>query len=66
MTVKYNNDDYISLLDELLSNNITGGASYDELILYAARKMKIDRILTLNVNDFIRFSPQLAKIIAEP
>ena len=64
--VKYNNDDYISLLDELLSNNITGGASNDGLILYAARKMKIDRILTLNVNDFVRISPQLAKIIAEP
>ncbi|MDP3012369.1 MAG: PIN domain-containing protein [Candidatus Hydromicrobium sp.] len=64
--VKYNTDDYIRLLDELSSNNITGGASYDELILYAARQMKIDRILTLNVNDFIRISPQLAKIISEP
>ena len=65
MIVKYNNDDYISLLDELSSNNITGGASYDGLILYADRQVKIDRILTLNVNDFIRISPQLAKIIAE-
>ena len=64
--VKYNTDDYIRLLDELSSNNITGGASYDELILYAARQMKIDRILTLNVNGFIRISPQLAKIISEP
>ncbi|PIU28212.1 MAG: VapC toxin family PIN domain ribonuclease [Candidatus Hydromicrobium americanum] len=64
--VKYNTDDYIRLLDELSSNNITGGASYDGLILYAARKMKTDRILTLNVNDFIRILPQLAKIISEP
>jgi len=64
--VKYNTDDYIRLLGELSSNNITGGASYDGLILYAARQMKIDRILTLNVNDFARISPQLVKIISEP
>jgi len=54
------------LLDESSSNNIIDGASYDELILYAARQIKIGRILTLNINDFIRISPQLVKIISEP
>lgn len=63
---KYNTTDYIGLLDEFSSGNSIGGASYDGLILYAARKMKIGRILTLNVNDFIRIVPQLTKIISEP
>lgn len=66
VVVKYNTTDYIRLLDEFSSGNIIGGASYNGLILYVARKIKIDRILTLNVNDFIRISPQLTKIISEP
>ncbi|MFA5014702.1 MAG: VapC toxin family PIN domain ribonuclease [Actinomycetota bacterium] len=66
VVVKYNTDDYSKLLDELSSSNIIGGASYNGLILYAARKMNIERILILNVNDFLKISPQLAKIISEP
>ncbi len=64
--IRYSTVDYIRLLNELSSNNVTGGASYDGLILFATRKIKVDRILTLNVSDFIRISPQLAAIIAEP
>jgi predicted nucleic acid-binding protein len=58
--------DYINLLDELSSGNITGGASYDGLILKASKKVTADKILTLNVNDFTRVCPELVKIISEP
>lgn len=64
--IKYSSNDYIKLLDELASGNITGGASYDGLILYAAKQIKVDKILTLNVNDFIRIKPQLVRLISEP
>jgi len=64
--IEYSSDDYIRLLDELAVENIIGVASYDGLILYAARKIKIDKILTLNVNDFIRLTPQLVRLISEP
>jgi predicted nucleic acid-binding protein len=64
--IEYSSDDYIRLLDELAVENIIGGASYDGLILYAARKIKIDKILTLNVNDFIKLTPQLVRLISEP
>lgn len=64
--IKYSSADYIRLLDKLSEGNIIGGASYDGLILYAARKIKIDKILTLNVNDFIRVAPQLVRLISEP
>ena len=58
--------DYINLLDELSRGNIACGASYDGLILNAAKKVTADKILTLNVNDFIRVCPQLIRIISEP
>ena len=64
--VTYGKKDYINLLDELSRGDIAGGASYDGLILNAAKKVTADKILTLNVNDFIRVCPQLVRIISEP
>ena len=64
--ISYKKEDYLNLLKELSSRNIFGGLSYDGLIIYTAKKTKIDKILTLNVNDFIRVAPQLTKIISEP
>jgi len=62
----YDKKDYINLLGDLSRGNISGGASYDGLILNAAKRVNADKILTLNVNDFIRVCPQLVKIISEP
>ena len=64
--VTYGKKDYIKLLEELSQGNIAGGASYDGLILNAAKKVTADKILTLNVNDFIRVCPHLVRIISEP
>ncbi|MHB1377368.1 MAG: PIN domain-containing protein [Candidatus Humimicrobiaceae bacterium] len=64
--ISYSKKDYIDLLDELSRGNIAGGTSYDGLILNAAKKANADKILTLNVNDFIRVCPQLVRIISEP
>lgn len=64
--VKNNTRDYINLLDKLSSNNIIGGASYDGLMLEATNQIKVNKVLTLNVSDFIRISPELAQIISEP
>ena len=64
--VTYGKKDYINLLDDLTRGDIAGGASYDGLILSAAKKVTADKILTLNVNDFIRVCPQLVRIVSEP
>lgn len=64
--ITYSSKDYIDLLASLEKNNISGGASYDGLILWAAEKSKADKIITLNANDFIRVSPELVDKISEP
>lgn len=64
--IDYSSKDYIDLLASLEKDNISGGASYDGLILWAAEESKADRIITLNINDFIRVSPGLVDKIAEP
>lgn len=52
--ITYSSGDYVDLLANLEKNIISGGAGYDGLIMYAAEKSKADKIITLNVNDFIR------------
>jgi len=64
--ITYSSGDYIDLLTALVKNNISGGASYDGLILWAAKKSKADKIITLNKNDFIRVLPGLVDKIFEP
>ena len=64
--ITYSSRDYIDLLASLEKNNISGGDSYNGLILWAAEKSKADKIITLNVNDFIRVSPGLVDKISEP
>ena len=49
-----------------MENQITGGASYDGLIAYAAKKAKVDKLLTLNSEDFLRVNPSAVNIISEP
>jgi predicted nucleic acid-binding protein len=59
-------NDHISLLQRLVENQIIGGASYDGLIAYAAEKAKVDKLLTLNSEDFLIVNPSAASIISEP
>lgn len=64
--ITYRKSDYRSILQSLTENQISGGTSYDGLIVYVADKVKVDKILTLNRNDFIRVKPEASNIIVEP
>ena len=64
--ITYKRNDYLSILNELVENQVSGGSSYDSLIAYSIEKTKVDKILTLNSKDFIRVKPEAANIIAEP
>ncbi len=48
--------------DEILA----GGIVYDAIILKAAQKAKVEKILTLNANDFYRLCPEAKEFIATP
>ncbi len=54
--------DYWTLLTHLSAQSLVGGIVYDGLLYQAAKKAKVDKILTFNQKDFKRFddaSPML-------
>lgn len=59
-------DDYRAVIKHLSDEGITGGVTYDAVILSAAIKGKADRIVTLNGDDFRRIYPQMAEQIVSP
>jgi len=55
-----------SVTKHLSEEAITGGVTYDAVILYAAIKGKADRVVTLNEGDFRRIYPEMAEKIVSP
>ncbi|MBM3700792.1 MAG: type II toxin-antitoxin system VapC family toxin [Actinobacteria bacterium] len=64
--INYTENDYQKLLGDLAANELSGGSSYDGLLLHAAKKCNADKIITLNLNDFIRAAPELIKKMSLP
>jgi predicted nucleic acid-binding protein len=58
--------DYADLLVHLASVGIVGGTTYDALILHAATKVEIDRIVTLNERHFRQAYPALIDKLVAP
>lgn len=58
--------DYTVVLQELADLGLSGGIVYDALIARAARKAHVDRLLTLNPDDFRRVWPTGQSVIASP
>jgi hypothetical protein len=54
------------VIDHLTSLGITGGATYDAVILQAAGKSDPDQVVTLNEKDFLRLRPDLAPKLVTP
>ncbi|HEV2987403.1 MAG TPA: PIN domain-containing protein [Candidatus Angelobacter sp.] len=57
--------EYVSALEKI-SHTIVGAAVYDALIAQCAMKCDADVLLTWNVRDFVRFGPDVSKIIKTP
>ncbi len=49
-------DDYKEVLDRNARLGIIGGATYDALIVHAARKADVEHLVTLNVKHFRRLA----------
>lgn len=58
--------DYSAIIDHLSDSGIVGGVTYDALILYTALKVNVDRVITLNKEDFQRVYPGLTDKIVAP
>ena len=58
--------DYAQVIEHLSTSGITGGATYDALILRAAINANVDQVVTLNEKDFCRVYPALAGKIVSP
>ena len=50
--------DYISVIKNLSDSGLSGGIIYDALIVKAAQKEDVKKILTLNTDDFKRVWPE--------
>ena len=58
--------DYSAVLRDMVDLGLSGGIVYDALIARAAKKARVDRLLTLNPDDFRRVWPDGERIIASP
>jgi predicted nucleic acid-binding protein len=58
--------DYRAVLTRMVDVGLTGGAIYDALILRAAEKSKVEKLLTLNPEDFKRAWPECADRVIAP
>jgi predicted nucleic acid-binding protein len=59
-------DDYISLIESLAQNKITGGAVYDAIIARVAELANVDHVVTLNVAHFQQVWPAGSAQIISP
>jgi predicted nucleic acid-binding protein len=58
--------EYRSVIKQLSEFGLVGGITYDALIAKVAQKSKVERLLTLNIEHFIRVWPDGAEIVSLP
>ena len=58
--------DYWNTIQRMAEMGLSGGTVYDALIATVARRLSVDRLLTLNADDFRRVWPEGKQVIAAP
>lgn len=56
--ISLSSQEYVSVIKNLSDSGLSGGIVYDALIIRAAQKADVKKILTLNANDFKRVWPE--------
>lgn len=59
-------EDYEATITRMVGLNLPGGGIYDALIAQAALKSNVDKLLTLNPNDFVRLGEDIASLVQTP
>jgi len=58
--------EYLNTISRLAKIGLTGGIVYDALIAKTAQKTRVDRLVTLNLEDFRRVWPEGEGVIVAP
>jgi predicted nucleic acid-binding protein len=58
--------DYWSTIQRMAETGLSGGTMYDAIIATVARRLSVDRLLTLNADDFQRVWPEGKQVISTP
>jgi predicted nucleic acid-binding protein len=58
--------DYWNTIQRMTEMGLSGGTVYDALIAAVARRLSIDKLLTLNADDFRRVWPEGKQVITTP
>ncbi len=64
--VSLSSADYAAVIQHLAEHDLVVGIIYDALILHAARKASVDRVLTLNPKHFRRIYADMVDRIIDP
>jgi predicted nucleic acid-binding protein len=58
--------EYLNTINWLAERSLVGGITYDALIARFAQKSRVERLITLNVEDFRRVWPECEDVIVAP
>jgi predicted nucleic acid-binding protein len=58
--------DYWNTLQRMAEMGLSGGTVYDALLATVARRLSVDKLLTLNADDFRRVWPEGKQVITTP
>jgi predicted nucleic acid-binding protein len=58
--------DYRTTIERMAERGLSGGTVYDALIAAVARRLSVDKLLTLNPHDFHRVWPEGKQVIITP
>jgi predicted nucleic acid-binding protein len=58
--------DYVAAIKNVSQLGLAGGVIYDALVVQAAQKAKVDKLLTFNTDHFLRVWPEGKRIICTP
>ena len=58
--------DYKTTIERMAEMGLSGGTVYDALVAAVARRLSVDKLLTLNAGDFHRVWPEGKQVITTP
>ncbi len=58
--------EHVAVIEQASQMGLAGGSVYDALIARAAQKAKVDKLLTFNIDRFLRVWPEGKRIIRRP